>query len=598
MSRRDHRRSKSVSSSSSSSTEEVFIDIKRRVYKKQDSDSSSSSEIECYSNDKSKKKKQHKSKKDSCSSESDEKCKKKKDCKSDSDSEKCTFEEVYKYYKYRLLTDDKLMAGGSTAYTFAYDNENEIIPRNFQDEFENIAISYNIDLPYAGAPQYVRESGVYILFFIIASEEAAQFAVFVNGEGQQLTRIGNNSGAGQLVLRTMLRLNKDDAVVIRNSESSSMAVESNTYLGGLQPGNTCSFLMMKIAPYDVCDHCDWDDNCLSKKKKHLFKKLLDKMLCDKELMLKGFNVHGTFYSKNAQSVLTEDDIVWDSLQNVNGLLWDPVNPKQVKVLEDGVYKLFALATTVTPTQISLTVNGVPIEYTTQGTNKGAGQVTLRTLLPLNKNDIVTVRNHTSANGKIDLGEFSGGTQKSVSAIITIFKIAPLCKPQLVDNCKLNKYYKKTYNLFREYLLNNKCLQVEGSSSLFSLVSDSHQKITNGVSVDWTTNQLLRNVHHTQGKPEIVIEQDGIYDIFFDILTNEPSQLTLFINGVADLSTTFGRESGGARCLMRQFIKLNKCDVLTVRNYESHSTTLTTSINAGGQLVGQSALFMAFRLSAE
>ena len=91
-------------------------------------------------------------------------------------------------------------------------------------------------------------------------------------------------------------------------------------------------------------------------------------------------------------------------------------------------------------------------------------------------------------------------------------------------------------------------------------------------------------------------EDGVYDVFADLTSNQPAQWTIFVNGSPDPTTTFGRDSGGGRTLMRQFMKLHKGDVLTIRNYESHSVNIETSTNAGGELVGQSVVFMAFKLS--
>lgn len=43
------------------------------------------------------------------------------------------------------------------------------------------------------------------------------------------------------------------------------------------------------------------------------------------------------------------------------------------------------------------------------------------------------------------------------------------------------------------------------------------------------------------------------------------------------------------------VKLNKCDVIEVRNYSSYASTVHTVANAGGNFISQNALFMAFLL---
>lgn len=616
----------SSSSSSSSSETEVFIKKthKKNSHKKnshkKNSHKEKCSDIEVFSNDKKnshKSERKHKNKKHSSesnkskSSKKSEKCRTKhkksssKSNKSDSysscsESEKCSFDEIYNYYKYRLVNDESLMVAGSTAYVYATDADNEIIPRNSVTKFDNVSITNNVQHLYPGSPFYVREEGVYIFYFVANVDQSSQFTLFVNGVDLPLTRCGNNSGAGQIVVRNMVELKENDAVLVRNSESSANTVQTQLYFGGSQPGNDITFLLMKIAPASS-KQCvakrDWSEECLSRRNRYLFKKLMEKLVCDKELMMKGFNTRGTFWNTSTQSLAQEADIVFNAFDNVNGLMWNPTgtNPEQIKVLEDGVYKLFFLANVATPAQFTFFVNGNPIDVSTQGVNKGASQATLRTLLELKKNDLVTVRNHTSSGLLLTLSANAGGVLNSISAILTAFKIAPLCKPNLKE-CKLNKYHDECYEKFKEYLMHQDCLQIEGSPAYASISADTSQLIPVNSAFDWTNALIKKNVKHIQGTPSMTIAKDGVYDIFVDIATNEAPQLTIFVNDVADLSCVFGRDSGGARCLGRQFLKLCRGDVLTVKNYQSNIGNLTTTVNAGGNLVGQNCVWMIFKLS--
>jgi hypothetical protein len=65
-----------------------------------------------------------------CSKKSSKKCSNKSD--SDSDFENYCFDDVYKYYKYKLLEDNNLMIAGSDAWLTAYNNVNQTIPAVFQ----------------------------------------------------------------------------------------------------------------------------------------------------------------------------------------------------------------------------------------------------------------------------------------------------------------------------------------------------------------------------------------------------------------------------------------------------------------------------------
>lgn len=62
-----------------------------------------------------------------------------------------------------------------------------------------------------------------------------------------------------------------------------------------------------------------------------------------------------------------------------------------------------------------------------------------------------------------------------------------------------------------------------------------------------------------------IHRTGDYDIFNDIITDRPSQFTVFVNNVPYLDTASGRDSGGNRDLLRNIIHLKKGDIVSIRN---------------------------------
>jgi len=592
MGRNTKNRSSSCSESSESS---VFVKSKHRKHRKSESESECESEkrSECNSD---KKNKNCKNKK--VESESDKK-KCSESSHSDHDNKKHCFEDVYKYYKYRLLTDDHLMVAGSSVYNYSYNNIPQTIPVGYPVNFPGDGLTHNVYHPNFNAPFAVRESGIYVVFFVAHVEQASQFTIFVNGIIQELTVTGNNSGAGQLILRHMMYLHKHDTIMIRNYMSNS-ALTASSFSGGKQIGNNFTFLLMKISALPCAEHSlvlkDWSNSCLSRKKLHLFKKLLEKMLCDKELMLKGFNVHGTFFSQTGQSIATEANVVWDKYLNVSGLNWSASNPDQMQILEDGVYKVFFNATTNTSAQFSICVNDVPYDPSTQGSDKGAGQITTRTLLELRKGDFVTIKNHTSTNSNVVISSNAGGFQQNLTVLCTVFKIAPLCKAVILP-CKLNDYHRKCYEKFKNFLLTNKCLQIAGSNSYCSAVSTNSQVISPNEAVNFEINTLSRqNIEHVSATSEFLIMEDGVYDIFADVMTQQSAQITLFVNGTPDMNTVAGRDSGASRTILRQFVKLYKGDVLTVRNYDSHSGDIETGQNSGGSLIGHPATIMAFRLA--
>lgn len=590
--------SSSSSSSSSSSEEKRHHRHHKKDGKKESRCNSEHSEIECYSNDKeykNKDRKDRKHRKDSSSDCSDSSSSSSSSCSSE---HKFDMNDIYQYFKNRLITDNHLMVTGSNAYLFAGNKENQDIPLLHQVKFENIYLDYNIEITHADSPFFVREDGIYMIFFAMATDASAQFTLFVNGIENPLTRLGTNSGAGQVISRHLVALKKDDNVVIRNYLSQN-TVTSQTKSGGLLDGNDLAAIFVKIAPLYAAKECCEELKCLSRKKLRLFKTLTKKLVMDTELMVKGFNVTGSFYNTIEQTVNTESDVVFGAFQNVNGLQWNPTgaNPEQIKVLEDGVYKLFFICNTNKPSQLTFCVNGIPDETTIAGSNRGAGQVTTRCLLTLKKNDIVTVRNHTSANGDIVISQNAGGFETSINAILTLIKIAPIVKAEVKPvGCKIEKKFECYYEKFRNYLLCKDWLQVAGSPAYLSMIDSSPQTLAVNEAASYSTNVLEKDVWHQQGKDWIKIKKSGIYDILIDNITDEPAQYTLFVNDNPDLSAVFGRDSGAAGTLLRQIVKLNKGDKVQVRNYTSHPGTIRSSVNAGGDLVDINKQFILFLLT--
>ena len=607
--KKHHSDSESSSDSDSYHSDSVSVcerkDRKEKKHHKKekcDSDSYHSDSVSVCEKKDHKEKKHHK--KEKCESESTLECysneKEHKKCESSSSSSECEERynicDIYTYFKNRLLEDKQMMVAGSNAYLNSVNEVNEIIPTNGTLTIENILINYNIDAVALNSPFFVREDGVYIVFVSTMVDTASQFTYFVNGEIVTLSCVGTDSGAGQVVSRQLLRLKKDDNVIIRSYISQGSSIQSSLYAGGTLPGVGATFLIVKITALDQPEYCH--DEKLSKEKRKLFRCLTEKLVDDKELMVRGFNVCGTFSNNTTFNVPLETAVPFNTFTNVHHLKWNPTttDPTQVQFLEDGVYKIFFVANTPTPAQLSFALDGMPIATTIQGTSKGAGQVSMRTLLEVKKNQIISVLNHTSANGTITINTNAGGQQASLSAFLSIFKIAPLCKPCIKPvDCKIVKKFECYYKRFRNYLLGRHCLQVAGAQSYTSLVCSSLQTVPVNSNFYFSTNFQLNEIKHKQGTDTIIIEKKGIYDIFVDVATNEPLQYALFVNNVLRPETIFGRDSGANRCLLRQFVKLDKGDVVQVRNYLSNAGNVTTLLNAGGSFIGNNCLLLAFIL---
>lgn len=592
---RSNSRSRSTSKSDSRSSSRSRSNSRSSSRSRSNSHTKTASEtdkIECYTNDKDhknkcKKDKHHKHKKDNT------------DASSESEYE-FDFCDIYQYFKNCLVEDKQLQIAGSDAYIEAVDNTEQTVPTTHAFVFNQTVLKYGIDRYEDNSAFFVREDGVYLIFFMCATDSSAQFTIFINAIPQPVTTIGANAGAGQIISKHILKLRKNDCVVVRNYVSTANSIRTNPTAGGLLAGIGQNFLAVKIAPYCAAEvDCDNEHkfmDCLSHKKKHLFKKIACKLLQDKQLMPKGFNVHGSFLNRNEQIINPDADVVFNETTNVNEMYWDPIAPSQVKIQEDGVYKIFFVANTNTAAQLALAINGVPSETTIQGTNKGATQLSIRTLRELKCGDLLTIRNHTSAVGPVILSAFAGGKQNTISAAFIIIKVAPLDKPTCrTVNCEIEKYYRCYYPLLRDYLLYKDNLLIAGSNAYLSTISAGQDKVDVGKEFKLAVNVIAHNLKHPQGANYAVIRKTGIYDVCANVITDEPLQYALFVNGVPKMTTIYGRDSGANRCLLKQLVKLKKGDSVTLVNYESDAGLVRASENPGGSFVGQNCQLSLFLL---
>ena len=163
----------------------------------------------------------------------------------------------------------------------------------------------------------------------------------------------------------------------------------------------------------------------------------------------------------------------------------------------------------------------------------------------------------------------------------------------IDKCIEEKFECK-YNKFINFLIRNRHrkLQITSSSAYFYVSSSYKQKVLLNAPFIWNENIQVKNIEYDNGI--FKIKESGIYDLFGDIVTNEPLQYILFINGIPDLNSCFGRNSSANRCLLSQFVSFKEGDVFEIRNCSSYSEDI--NINSISFAIGQSIMFSGFKLS--
>jgi hypothetical protein len=191
----------------------------------------------------------------------------------------------------------------------------------------------------------------------------------------------------------LIALKRDDNICVRNYVSSSPSVAISQIIGGYDPGANVEIVFKKIAPYPHKnhEHMECDINPKLKKK---FCKLLKMLLNDSQIMIKGCDVYGSFYSTTTQNVEIDKPILFDYNQNLLNITHTP-GTGNVTVSKDGMYFFCVILQITSSCQFSIYVNGVQVVSTTTGINKGASVLQLRQLIELKAGDVVSVVNHAS-----------------------------------------------------------------------------------------------------------------------------------------------------------------------------------------------------------
>lgn len=102
-------------------------------------------------------------------------------------------------------------------------------------------------------------------------------------------------------------------------------------------------------------------------------------------------------------------------------------------------------------------------------------------------------------------------------------------------------------------------------------------------------QIAKNICFAPDTSKITITQDGVYSFHATIVPNEPSQFTLFVNGVPLASATIGTNSAGINLVITQILELKCGDVLELLNYTSavNGGTITIPTSIGGVIPASS-----------
>ena len=136
----------------------------------------------------------------------------------------------------------------------------------------------------------------------------------------------------------------------------------------------------------------------------------------------GLAEYAYIFNQGAAVIAIEADIPFDSNGFLTaGITHTPFNPG-VTVNTAGNYSIFFSVSGVQPSQFSIFVNGAAVSSgSVYGSGAGTQQNNGYTILTLGANDVITLRNHSSA-AAVTLQTLAGGTQTNVNASLLIEKL--------------------------------------------------------------------------------------------------------------------------------------------------------------------------------
>ena len=136
----------------------------------------------------------------------------------------------------------------------------------------------------------------------------------------------------------------------------------------------------------------------------------------------------------------------------------------------------------------------------------------------------------------------------------------------------------------------------GLSEFGYVYNTSSQVVAVGASVTFDSNGILTaGIAHSTGSSDITPTVSGIYKITFCLSTVEPSQYTVFLNGVAITGATYGSGAGTQQNNGQLIVAVTAGDVLTIRNYTSAAAS-TLQPMAGGTQPGVNASVIIEKLN--
>jgi hypothetical protein len=162
--------------------------------------------------------------------------------------------------------------------------------------------------------------------------------------------------------------------------------------------------------------------------------------------------------------------------------------------------------------------------------------------------------------------------------------------------KLTKKIEKLYCKFLWNLRREPCLMLNGSDAHASVYSYTPHTFAPGSNLIYDASQYAVNIDYTTGDDHVVVRRNGLYYFAWAATFNEPCQLAVFVNGVANLTTVISNNSGATVTAASQMLRLLSGDRVEIRNTGINTITTLNPAVGGTGLQSQNIDFTLFKIA--
>ena len=161
----------------------------------------------------------------------------------------------------------------------------------------------------------------------------------------------------------------------------------------------------------------------------------------------------------------------------------------------------------------------------------------------------------------------------------------------------NEEFSRLYRRIKHKMLCDPELMVGGTDAYADIYNTVTETLPIGSAVTFEFNDTLIGFEHVPSSSEIVACVPGLYFAIYDLCVTDPSQWTLFLNGIPHTSSTQGINTGSVELTSIHTLELNKGDVIDIRNYSSpKGTSLSINVGGDGTIASTNAEIIIFKVA--